>query len=90
MFIVVAYDISDDRRRTRAYKRLKGFGTAVQFSVFECVLEERQFREMKALVRRTIHSTQDLVRYYSLCESCRGKVQAINGLVTTVEPTIVI
>jgi CRISPR-associated protein Cas2 len=90
MFIVVAYDIPNARRRTRLHRLLKTFGTAVQYSVFECVLEERQFREMKALVRKTIDNTQDLVRYYDLCESCRAKIQAINGLVTTVEPTIVI
>lgn len=90
MFIVVAYDISDDRRRTRLHKGLKSFGTAVQYSVFECVLEERQLREMITMVRQTIDRSQDLIRYYRLCEDCRAKIQAINGLVTTVERTIVI
>lgn len=90
MFIVVAYDITDDRRRTRLHKRLKGFGTPVQYSVFECLLDERQFRDMNAMVRKTIHGRQDFVRYYSLCESCRTKIKAINGSVTTVEETVIV
>ena len=90
MFIVVAYDITDDRRRTRLHKRLKGFGNPVQYSVFECLVDERQFQDMTTMVRKTIHAKQDFVRYYTLCETCRTKIKAINGSVTTVENTVVI
>ena len=90
MFIVVAYDIPDDHRRTRLHRRLKGFGTPVQYSVFECLLNERQFQEMQTVVKKTIRSTEDAVRYYSLCENCQAKIIAIHGPVTTVEPTIVV
>jgi len=34
-FIVLAYDIPDDRRRTKLFKTLKRFGFPVQESVFE-------------------------------------------------------
>ena len=90
MFIVVAYDIRDDRRRTRLHKRLKSFGTPVQYSVFECLLDARRFQELRAVVRKTIHAKQDLVRYYRLCEGCRAKILAINGTVTAVEPTVIV
>ncbi len=90
MFIVVAYDISDDRRRTRLHKQLKSFGTPVQYSVFECLLDERVFQKLKAVVRKTIDAKQDLVRYYRLCEGCRTKILAINGSVTTVEQTVIV
>lgn len=36
--ILVAYDISDDKRRTRVHKKLKGYGEALQFSLFRCTL----------------------------------------------------
>jgi CRISPR-associated protein Cas2 len=42
MFIVVSYDISHDRRRARLSRELKNFGTRVQYSVFECVLEPQR------------------------------------------------
>nr|WP_255372204.1 CRISPR-associated endonuclease Cas2 [Chlorobium sp. KB01] len=34
-FILVTYDIENDRRRTKIHKVLEGFGIAVQYSVFE-------------------------------------------------------
>ena len=74
MFIVVAYDIPDDRRRTRLFKRLKGFGTPVQYSVFgmprQRAATEKPCRPWCA---RQIHTKHDTVRYYSLCESCRRR-----------------
>ncbi len=39
---IVAYDIPDDRRRTRVHKVLSGFGRWTQFSLFECHLTPRQ------------------------------------------------
>jgi hypothetical protein len=30
------------------------------------------------------------VRYYRLCESCRAKIIAINGPVTTVAPVVIV
>ena len=90
MFIVVAYDISDDRRRTRLHKRLKGFGIPVQYSVFECVLTEQNLRKLKETVLDTIKRDEDQVRYYSLCRSCCAKIEAINGVVTEAIGTIVV
>jgi CRISPR-associated protein Cas2 len=41
MLILVSYDVPDDRRRTRLAHALKDFGERVQYSVFECRLDER-------------------------------------------------
>jgi len=76
MFIVVSYDISDDKRRTRLHHTLKNFGTPVQYSVFECVLDETQFRRMKEAVAKVIKKDIDLVRYYSLCQRCQKHIEA--------------
>jgi CRISPR-associated protein Cas2 len=35
-FVVVVYDISNDKRRTRLHNALLDYGTPVQYSVFEC------------------------------------------------------
>ena len=48
MFHVISYDIPDDQRRSRLAKVLKGFGTRVQYSVFEAHLTNAQFQQMKA------------------------------------------
>jgi CRISPR-associated endonuclease Cas2 len=55
MFLVVAYDVTHDRRRTRVVKILKNYGERVQYSVFECRnLSSRQLEKMqKEICRRT-------------------------------------
>ncbi len=73
-FIVVSYDIPDDKRRTRLHKALTNFGTPVQYSVFECLLTPKQQSQMDKTVRRIIKPTLDSVRYYPLCMECRAKI----------------
>jgi len=41
---VVSYDIVDDKRRTKLAKKLCDFGKRVQYSVFECDLDEDSLR----------------------------------------------
>ncbi len=43
-FYVVAYDIADDRRRSKVVKVLEAIGHRVNFSVFECMLTDIQYR----------------------------------------------
>ncbi|RLC91992.1 MAG: CRISPR-associated endonuclease Cas2 [Chloroflexi bacterium] len=79
MFIVVCYDIPDDRRRTRVGKTLEGFGYRVQKSVFECEVDVDLYQRMRDQVGAVIDPQEDGVRYYSLCQSCLSKV-VIAGL----------
>jgi len=51
---VVSYDVPDDRRRTRLAKILKDFGARVQYSVFECLLEDEQVDALRKRVERLI------------------------------------
>lgn len=77
--VVVVYDISNDRRRTRLHDRLLGYGSPVQYSVFECLLDQRRLAEMKKLVRKTIHPRSDHVRYYFLCQACAARTVVTSG-----------
>jgi CRISPR-associated protein Cas2 len=45
-FLVVSYDISNDRRRTRVMNLLRDYGRHVQYRVFECLLTQTQIRKM--------------------------------------------
>lgn len=88
-FIVVAYDLSDDRRRTRLHKRLKSYGLGVQYSVFECLLTPAQFKTMKQMVRAHLKTKEgDRVRYYQLCESCRRRIEATDGVAEQDTPVV--
>ena len=77
MFIVVSYDIPDDRRRTRVMKALKDFGRHVQYSVFECDLKPQDLRRMRRRLKELIETEEDNVRFYSLCRRCRPKVRVL-------------
>ena len=79
MFIVVVYDISDDRRRTKLHNALLNFGSPVQYSVFECILDGKRMEEMKKSVRRVIKPRRDRVRFYYLCESCLARTEVTSG-----------
>jgi len=90
MFIVVAYDISDDKRRTRLHKSLKRFGHPVQESVFEFHLNATELLRLKDFVNRVIDPETDQVRIYFICESCRRQTEATRPSRMTDDPFAVI
>jgi CRISPR-associated protein Cas2 len=67
MLIVVCYDIAEDLRRRRVSDELENFGGRVQDSVFECLLEEGQLKELQERLARIIHEEEDRLGYYPLC-----------------------
>lgn len=77
-FLLVVYDISDDRRRTRLHNRLLDFGTPVQYSAFEFWLTQGELNRLKKAIQRVIKPRIDNVRYYYLCAACQDKVES-NG-----------
>lgn len=64
--ILVCYDISADKRRNRVAKVCESFGTRVQFSVFECPLDETRLAQMKASLAEEINSEEDQVLFVTL------------------------
>ncbi len=78
-FVVVAYDIPNDRRRTKLYDALQDYGTPVQYSVFECLVDDEELARLKQRVGKLIKPRLDHVRYYELCAACQGKIEATGG-----------
>jgi CRISPR-associated protein Cas2 len=76
---VLVYDIPDDKRRDRLRRTLLGFGTPVQYSVFECDLTPRQVLRMRKAVLGVISLPEDNVRYYQLCRGCVANVEVFGG-----------
>jgi len=79
MHVVLAYDIPDTKRRTRMRRTLLGFGTPVQYSVFEFDLSQRQLERLKKAVRGVMKAREDNVRYYVLCRGCAKGVEVFGG-----------
>ena len=91
MFIVVSYDIKDDRRRGKIFKTLKNFGQWVQFSVFECDLTKTDYIRMRDRLEKKINAEEgDSIRFYFLCETDMEKVERIGGIKPLPENAIVL
>ena len=75
MFIVVAYDIVDNRTRTRVAKILDDYGARVQKSVFECSIDDKKYLKMRERIEKEIDFVEDSVRYYFLCKRCSTNIQ---------------
>lgn len=58
---LIAYDISDDKRRTAVFKTLIAQGDHVQFSVFLCALNAMELAALRARLSELIHARDDQV-----------------------------
>ena len=79
MYVVVSYDIPEDKRRTKIHKILKSYGQWMQYSVFECDVTETEYAKLRSRLGKVIKPDQDSIRFYSLCKCCQGKVERIGG-----------
>jgi CRISPR-associated protein Cas2 len=80
---IVAYDIPDDRRRTRVHKILLGFGRWTQYSLFECFLTKKEWIMLRSRLAEHLHGERDSVRFYPLCANCLECVETVGGLPPT-------
>ena len=90
-FFLVSFDISKDKIRYRVVKVLLKFGTRVQKSVFECLLNDKQYLEMKSALDKLIERDTDSIRYYHLCQNCVKTIEITGkGFWNLVEEVIVV
>ena len=76
---VIAYDIPNDRRRTKVHKALCGFGEWTQYSLFECFLSAKELVQLRAKLDDLLDPDEDSVRLYPLCEVCRERVETVGS-----------
>jgi CRISPR-associated protein Cas2 len=72
---LIAYDITDDQQRRAVEKELIAKGERVQKSVFECLLNIDDLRELRAQLQELITPDTDSIAYYPLCQTCQKKVR---------------
>lgn len=69
MFVVVTYDISDEKRLDKISKIMNNYGFRVQKSVFECYLTKEQLKNLKNKINSVINLEEDKVRFYLVCKN---------------------
>ena len=80
MLVLVTYDVSTIT--TEGQKRLRQvakccikYGQRVQNSVFECLLDEGQYRQLQHQLLKIIDESQDSIRFYNLGNKYQTKVE---------------
>jgi len=90
---IVTYDIADDDRRTSVFKRLRGCGDHIQYSVFRCDLSDSERLTMIAALHPLIEHKEDQILLIDLgpvdgrAASC---VNAIGRRYLSPERTVVV
>lgn len=75
LFVVVAYDISNTRKRTKISKILEQYGVRINRSVFECMFAKDQFEKIKKELKEQVNPKCDVLVFYVLCINCYTKVK---------------
>ncbi|WP_298482566.1 CRISPR-associated endonuclease Cas2 [uncultured Ruminococcus sp.] len=80
MLILVTYDVSTEdnagkKRLRRVAKECVNYGTRVQNSVFECVVDGAKLRLLKEKLINVIDPEKDSLRFYCLGNNYKTKVE---------------
>ena len=77
---LVCYDISDPKRLRKVAHSLEGFGSRLQYSVFECPLDDLRLEMLKAELRPLLNHNEDQVIFVSLGACSRDTNVLIEAL----------
>src|SRR6266704_1247844 len=88
---VVAYDIPDDRRRTKVHQILMGFGKWTQYSLFECFSHAKGYASLAVKARYIPHPDEGqrafLPTVRQLCRESRDSGRSLTCKVGDPPPT---
>lgn len=77
---LVSYDIRNPKRLRKVASTLEGYGTRVQYSLFECPLDEMLLARAKADLGEILNCSQDQVLFISLGGETRDTNLIIEAL----------
>ncbi len=90
MFVIVSYDIVDNKRRSKVSKCMMQFGDRVQFSVFECNVESAEMEKMRLKLKKIINEKDDNIRIYTICSNCKSRIELLGQGRISEDPNLII
>lgn len=72
---IVSYDVADPKRLRQIARTLEGYGARIQYSVFECPLDNLRLEKLKARLREILNRDADQILFIDL-----GPTTASTGL----------
>ena len=84
MLVLITYDVNTETaagkaRLRKVAKQCVNYGTRVQNSVFECILDAAQCFQVKHILEQIIDPKQDSLRFYYLGNNYKTKVEHIGA-----------
>ena len=82
MLVLITYDVNTEtaagkKRLRKVAKQCVNYGRRVQNSVFECIVDNVQCIELKAVLTDIIDTNVDSLRFYYLGNKYQAKVEHI-------------
>ena len=85
--VLITYDVNTSteagKRRLRAVaKQCQNYGQRVQYSVFECLVDSVQMKQLKQRFLKLIDPEQDSLRLYYMGNDWRNRIEHIGTKVS--------
>ena len=88
LFVLVIYDIVNNKRRTKFAKEMNGYGFRVQKSAFEALIDEALFVKLQRVIPTLIDEKEDSVRIYRMTGYGEVKLFGLNSKLESEEVMI--
>ena len=83
--VIIAYDVTDDRRRYHLCKALERYGVRIQYSVFDLSITSKDLQKLVDHLQRLIDNKADRLLVLQLCGGCHATAGHY-GNMTSYEP----
>jgi CRISPR-associated protein Cas2 len=90
LLYLISYDVPCNKRRKKVSDLLTGYGQRVQFSVFECLLDSAQYRELRDRLEPKINPAEDSLRIYPISGHTVPQIVTWGGMPLGDRPSSVI
>ena len=80
MMVVIAYDVNTEtsagkKRLRQVARQCTNYGLRVQNSVFECLVDAAQWKQLQYRLQQLIDPEKDSLRFYYLRDHWRSRVE---------------
>lgn len=84
MMVLITYDVSTETdagksRLRKVSKKCKDYGQRVQNSVFECLIDPAQLRQLQDALKKIIDPEVDSLRFYYLGDNWKQRIEHIGA-----------
>lgn len=74
-YYIITYDIEEDRDRNKIMKILKDYGNRLQYSVYQCNLDEKNLMALVKKLQKRLRSQNDSIIVFKLCNKCYSEIR---------------